>query len=79
LFIGNISFDSTEEYIRESFGECGEIREIRIPLHPDTQRQKGYVFVEFAERKGAEKALKWNKTFLDGKRLKIERTTLKTL
>ena len=56
---------------------CGKIREIRIPLHNDTKRQKGFVFIEFEDSKGAEKALKWNGTYLDGKKLKIERTNLK--
>eukprot|EP01080_Neovahlkampfia_damariscottae_P011495 gene11495-4659_t len=65
LFIKNISFDSTEEYVRNSFEMCGKIREIRIPLHSDTKRQKGFVFVEFEDSKGAEKALKWNGTYLD--------------
>jgi len=45
--------------VREFFGECGEIKDVRIPFYDDG-RPKGFAHVEFNTAEGAELGLKLN-------------------
>ena len=46
LFMGNLAFDVTEEDIRATFKDCGEIREVRFQLRANGEF-KGCGFIEF--------------------------------
>lgn len=56
LFVGNVSFDATEDAIWEAFGDHGEILSVRVPTDRDTQRPKGFAYVEFSSQDSATKA-----------------------
>ncbi|KAM4038001.1 RNA-binding protein 28 isoform 2-T2 [Anomaloglossus baeobatrachus] len=57
LFIRNLSFNSEEDDIEELLLKFGEIKHVRIVLHPDTEHSKGCAFVQFLNRGSAEKCL----------------------
>ncbi|XP_064596036.1 LOW QUALITY PROTEIN: RNA-binding protein 28-like [Liolophura sinensis] len=57
LIIRNLSFKCTEEDLRNSFQEFGEISEVIIPMRSDG-KQHGFGFVQYNDLKSAEKALK---------------------
>jgi nucleolin len=44
LFVGNLSFNSSEDSLAEIFGEYGTVAEVRLPTDRETGRKKGYVF-----------------------------------
>jgi RNA recognition motif-containing protein len=46
LYVGNLSFDSTEEEIKTLFGEFGEVTNVTIIKDRDTGRSRGFGFVE---------------------------------
>lgn len=50
LFLGNLSFEATEQSIREAFEWAGDIRKVRVATFEDSGKCKGYVLVK---RKGA--------------------------
>ncbi|KAM9918270.1 hypothetical protein OXX59_008780 [Metschnikowia pulcherrima] len=58
LFVGNLSFDTTEELLEEHFRHCGEIVKIRMATFEDTGKCKGFAFVDFLKEEGATNALK---------------------
>ncbi|GEQ72575.1 hypothetical protein JCM33374_g6262 [Metschnikowia sp. JCM 33374] len=58
LFVGNLSFDTTEELLEEHFRHCGEIVKIRMATFQDTGKCKGFAFVDFLKEEGATNALK---------------------
>ena len=58
LFVGNLSFDTTDEVLRKHFQHCGEITKIRMATFQDSGKCKGFAFVDFKEEAGATKALK---------------------
>lgn len=58
LFVGNLSFDVTEDLLEEHFRHCGEIARIRMGTFQDTGKCKGWAFVDFKEEEGATTALK---------------------
>jgi len=49
IYIGNISFDSTEDQIRNAFAAHGEIKKITMPTDKFTGRPRGFAFVQMAD------------------------------
>ena len=46
LYVGNLSFNSTEEEIKTTFGQFGEVTSVTIIKDRDTGRSRGFGFVE---------------------------------
>jgi RNA recognition motif-containing protein len=45
MYVGNLSFDSTERELRELFGQHGEVTEVFMPTDRDTGSPRGFAFV----------------------------------
>jgi RNA recognition motif-containing protein len=58
VFIGNLSFDTTEESLKEHFSKCGPIFSVKVAAFEDSGKCKGYAWVVFEELEGAENAVK---------------------
>ena len=63
LFIGNMSFQTTESDLRALFEPFGQITRVHVPMDRETGRPRGFAFVEVADGNGASKAI----TALNGK------------
>merc|ERR1712037_1072663 len=48
VFVGNLSFQIDENTLREAFGECGEITQVRFAEDRETGQFKGFGHIEFA-------------------------------
>jgi RNA recognition motif-containing protein len=46
LYVGNLSYEVTEDELVQVFGQCGQVSEARIVKDRDTGRSKGFGFVE---------------------------------
>ena len=57
LFVGNLSYDATEEEVRDHFAQAGPVSRVFIPLDRDTGRPRGFAFVEFSDPEVAKSAL----------------------
>ncbi|MGE5263064.1 MAG: RNA recognition motif domain-containing protein [Acidobacteriota bacterium] len=72
LYVGNLSYDTTEEQLRELFGQAGSIKEIALIMDRDTRRPKGFGFVEMETQAEAAKAIQMFSDYeLDGRRLTV--------
>jgi RNA recognition motif-containing protein len=49
IFVGNLPFASTEDDLRELFGEYGEVASAKVIRDRDTGRSRGFGFVEMEE------------------------------
>src|SRR5258706_4400123 len=59
LFVGNLSYSITEQELREAFAQSGRtVQTVRIALDRETQRPRGFAFVEMAGEADAERAIK---------------------
>jgi RNA recognition motif-containing protein len=58
IYVGNLSYETTEDELRDLFEEFGTIVEVSIIKDRETGRSKGFGFVEMEEDAGAEKAIK---------------------
>ena len=71
LYVGNLSFQTTEGDLDELFAQAGEVESVRIITDRDTGRSRGFGFVEMSED-NAEKAIaQFNGTELDGRALTV--------
>jgi len=57
LYVGNISFNSTEQDLRDLFSEIGEIESLKVITDKITGRSRGFGFVEMASAEDAKKAI----------------------
>jgi len=55
LYVGNLSFETTEMEIKDLFAQAGVVDTVRIITDRDTGRSKGFGFVEMQE--GGDKAI----------------------
>lgn len=58
IFVGNMSFKTTEEDVRRNFDKCGEIEWAKVATFEDTGKCKGYGWVKFKEPEAAAWAVK---------------------
>jgi cold-inducible RNA-binding protein len=57
LFVGNLTFDTTEDALRELFSPLGEVQQVRIMTDRDTGKSRGFAFVEMVSDEDAAKAI----------------------
>ncbi|CAB99394.1 nuclear cap-binding complex small subunit [Schizosaccharomyces pombe] len=66
VYVGNLSFYTTEEQIYALFSKCGEIRRIIMGVDRFTKTPCGFCFVEYFENQDALDSLKYiSRTSLD--------------
>src|SRR5260370_2900352 len=75
LFVGNLSYSITEPELREAFSQSGRtVQSVRIALDRETQRPRGFAFIEVASDADAESAIKeWNGNALAGRNVVVQK------
>ena len=63
LFVGNMSFQTTESELRELFAPFGQVTRVHMAMDRETGRARGFAFIEMPNDEEAAKAM----TALDGK------------
>lgn len=57
IFVGNLSYEATENDLRQAFEAHGEVSSVAIIMDRTTGRSKGFGFVEMPEKGAAEAAI----------------------
>lgn len=74
IYVGNLSYDTTEESLRTLFAEFGDIEAVRLITDRYTGRSKGFAFVEMVTDESAEQAIEaLNGKEVDGRELKVDK------
>ena len=71
LYVGNLPYETTEEELKELFGQFGELESVVIITDRETQRPKGFGFVEYKEEASAEKGLSLGGQEFNGRQLNV--------
>lgn len=72
LFVGGLSFKTTEEGLAEAFGKAGQVISAVVITDRMTHRSKGFGFVEMANDDEADAAIAmYNNQELDGRRVVV--------
>ena len=71
IYVGNLPYSTSEDDLKEFFGECGEVEDVKIIMDRETGRSKGFGFVTFDSNDAVTASLEKNNTELDGRSLRI--------
>jgi cold-inducible RNA-binding protein len=72
LYVGNLSYDTTEDGLKDAFAQSGTIESAIVISDKMSGRSKGFGFVEFATEDEAKKAIEtWNGKELDGRAIVV--------
>jgi len=79
LFVGNLSYETTSDEIRDLFSEVGAVESCQVITDRDTGRSKGFGFVEMNSKTEANAAKeKFDGQDLHGRALKVDEAKPKT-
>ncbi|NLD45367.1 MAG: RNA-binding protein [Chloroflexi bacterium] len=72
LYVGNLSYDTTDNRLRQAFEAYGEVSSVNVITDRETGRPRGFGFVEMATEEGAQAAVEGlNGTMIDGREIRV--------
>jgi cold-inducible RNA-binding protein len=79
LYVGNLSYNTTEATLRTLFAEFGEVQSINLIMDRETGRPKGFAFVEMATEQAATMAISaLHGKSVDDREIRVERAQPQT-
>ena len=79
IYVGNCSFDVTEQQLRDVFATYGEVSSVNVITDRDTGRPRGFAFVEMSDSSAAQAAIRGvNGTDLGGRTLNVNEAKPRT-
>ncbi len=79
IYVGNLSFQTDEETLRQTFSQFGQVDNVNIVRDRDSGQPRGFAFVEMANDSEAETAMQQlNGSALDGRNLTVNEARPKT-
>ncbi|CAG8122846.1 unnamed protein product [Penicillium nalgiovense] len=72
IYVGNLSWHTSDESLRQAFGEFGQIVDSIVMVDRETGRSRGFGFVTYSSAEEAEAAINaLNEQDLDGRRIRV--------
>jgi RNA recognition motif-containing protein len=72
IFVGNLSFDTTQSDLESAFGQFGAVDRVHIVTDRQSGQPRGFAFVEMADRQSADDAIaQLNGTQLRGRAMNV--------
>ena len=72
IYVGNLSFQTTENVLTEMFAELGRVESVQLITDRESGRSKGFGFVQMADDDAVAKAIeRFNGKELDGRPLTV--------
>jgi RNA recognition motif-containing protein len=72
IYVGNLSYNATEDDLREAFGQYGEVSSVSVIKDRDTGRARGFAFVEMPDANQAAQAIEnLNNTEIAGRAVTV--------
>ena len=79
LYVGNLSYDTTELDLRDTFGKLGTVTDAKVVMDRETGRPRGFAFVEMSTDQEAQTAIaELNGRELGGRAIKINEAQERT-
>jgi len=74
LYVGNLSYDTSEEDLRTLFSGAGTVASVTLIKDRDTGQSKGFAFIEMGSQSEAEQAIKtFNGTRLGTREIRVNK------
>jgi RNA recognition motif-containing protein len=72
IYVGNLTFDTTEDNLKELFAQAGTVASVTLIKDRDTGQSKGFAFIEMSNQAEAQKAIQmFNGKSLGSRELKV--------
>lgn len=72
LYVGNLPFSTTEDSLRDAFGQCGTVTDVMIALDRQTGRSRGFGFITFSSDAEAAAAIEqFHGKDMDGRTIQV--------
>ncbi|ADU61948.1 MAG: RNA-binding protein [Pseudodesulfovibrio sp.] len=71
LYVGNLPWNCTEEELRAAFEAYGEVRSVKLVNDHETDRPRGFGFVEMGDQGALEAVENLNGSSLGGRSIKV--------
>jgi len=72
IYVGNLSFQTTDADLNQMFSEVGQVESVQIITDRDTGRSKGFGFIEMSDDAAAAKAIeRFNGKEVNGRALTV--------
>ncbi|KAH8172536.1 RNA recognition motif domain-containing protein [Sarocladium implicatum] len=72
LYVGNLSYNTTDDSLRECFGQFGTVTDSKVMLDRETGRSRGFGFVTLSSEEEAQNAItQMDGQDLEGRRLRV--------
>ncbi len=73
VYVGNLSYETTEDALRTLFAEFGEVQSVNLITDRDTGRSKGFAFVEMATDQAGRAAISaLNGRMVDEREIRVD-------
>ncbi|MEO0948189.1 MAG: RNA-binding protein [Cyanobacteria bacterium J06641_5] len=57
IYVGNLSYDATQDDVRQVFAEYGTVKRVTLPMDRETGRPRGFAFVDMSSETEEETAI----------------------
>ena len=71
MFVGGLSWETTQESLQRYFGQYGEVIDCVVMKNSETGRSRGFGFVTFADPNKVDAVLKSGPHELDGRTVRV--------
>jgi RNA recognition motif-containing protein len=72
IYVGNVNYAATEDELEDLFNQYGTVLSVNIVTDRDTNRSKGFAFVEMEDNDAADKAIaEMNNQEFQGRNLRV--------
>ncbi|CCI46922.1 unnamed protein product [Albugo candida] len=72
LYVGNLSYEITEDIVRRVFSPFGDIKAVRLAQHIQTKKFRGFGYVQFYDSESCTKALAANGKIVIGRPMHVD-------
>ncbi|RZC35017.1 RNA-binding protein squid [Asbolus verrucosus] len=69
LFVGGLSWETTDKELRDHFGQYGEIESINVKTDPNTGRSRGFAFIVFNNAEAIDKVVAAGEHVINNKKV----------
>mmetsp|Transcript_3770 Transcript_3770/g.5775 ORF Transcript_3770/g.5775 Transcript_3770/m.5775 type:complete len:246 (+) Transcript_3770:104-841(+) len=77
LYVGNLSFESTDETVRSAFEKYGSVSDCFLPTDRETGKPRGFAFVTMLSKDAEKACVEMNGAEVDGRTLKVNEAQTK--
>ena len=79
LYVGNLSYNTSQSDLEAFFAAAGEVREVAIPVDRESGQPRGFAFITMANAAAANAAIaQLNGQMLDGRALRVNEAQERT-